>query len=154
MQQYHQSQNYSSQLSDIAQEIYKEFICYRYKNEGELRKLHLVIDQLELPMPDNQPISISIYQSQQKLYEHEFRNVDLGQLHHEVELKLTKLDELHLICTVKHRSYYCLIDPKEIPSNYYFHSAVSLVNLEAAPLKPSFVFLQTYIKDSCEVETL
>lgn len=57
-------------------------------------------------------INLSIFQSASKLYEHEFKGVNLNKVNHFIELKLLKLDEITIICNSDKNSYSCRIDPK------------------------------------------
>jgi hypothetical protein len=104
---------------------------------------------------DVQTLTLSIFQAGAKLYEHEFNGVPLGQLGHFIEIRLIKLDELAIICTCEKQSYLCRLDPKEVPSNLYFHLARPLLPVQrSAPETNCHILFQVYIKDNCEIDAL
>lgn len=113
----------------------------------------LLVDRIEVGA-EVPALTLAIFQAGLKLYEHEFKGVALGQLSHFIELRLLRLDELTIVCTAQKDCFLCRIDPKEVPSNLYFHLARPLLPPRPLPQANAHILLQAYIKDSCEVDTL
>ena len=60
------------------------------------------------------------------------------------------MEELHLICNNGKYSFSCRLDPKEIPSNLYYHVVKPLIlTYHMSPECNRHIFLQLYIKDNC-----
>lgn len=79
----------------------------------------------------------------------------MSQLGHFIELRLIKLDEMTIICTSGRQSYLCRIDPKEVPSNLYFHFARPLLPAQRSASESNrHMLFQAYIKDNCEIDAL
>ena len=57
-----------------------------------MRKIFIVIDKIELQTVQSSELNLTIFQSATKIYEHNFKGVNLRQLQHFIELKLSKLD--------------------------------------------------------------
>lgn len=91
-----------------------------------MRKIFIAIDKIELGCRTPE-LGLTIFQSGEKKYEHNFKGVDLSQLDHLIELKLAKLEELNIICTNGKESFSCRLDPREMPSNLYFHLVKPLI---------------------------
>ena len=104
MEEFYALNAYSGELGEISQQIYQEFTCYKFKSDADLRKIFFHIDKLHL-CPQPTTVHLSIYQSAQKLYEHEFKGSPslFDNLEHEIELQLFQLEELLLVCNTENK---------------------------------------------------